>query len=156
MGSSSIFDAVMCISVLHHIPNYLGFLDTAFRRIEPGGAFVSWQDPLWYPRRSRINLAADKTAYFSWRMTQGQLRRGFSTRLRRLRGTLDEHDPADMVEYHVVRDGVDELAILELGKRSFESTELLTYWSTQSAGLHHLGQGLGLKSTFGLSFTQRR
>lgn len=154
--SGSIFDAVMCISVLHHIPNYLGFLDTAFRRIEPGGAFVSWQDPLWYPRRSRMNLAADQGAYYSWRLTQGQLRKGFSTRLRRLRGTFDEHDPADMVEYHVVRDGVDEMAILELGNHFFESTNLLTYWSTQSAALQRLGKKLDLRSTFGLSFTHRR
>lgn len=154
--SGSVFDVVVCVSVLHHIPDYLSFLDSVFRQIEPGGAFISWQDPLWYPRRSRMNLALDKGAYFSWRVTQGQLKKGLSTRLRRLRGSLDEHDPADMVEYHVVRNGVDELAILELGKHLFESTEILNYWSTQSAGLHRLGQGFGLKSTFGLSFTQRR
>lgn len=154
--SGSIFDAVVCISVLHHIPDYLGFLGAAFRQIEPGGAFVSWQDPLYYPRQSRMNLGAERVAYFSWRLAQGQLGRGFSTRLRRLRGHLDEHNPADMVEYHVVRDGVDEMAILSLGKRFFESTEMITYWSTQSAGLHRLGQRLDLKSTFGMAFTQRR
>lgn len=154
--SSSMFDAVVCVSVLHHIPNYLDFLGTAFNHIEPGGAFVSWQDPLYYPRRSHISVAADRGSYFFWRTAQGQLRRGFSTRLRRLRGHLDEHNPADMVEYHVVRDGVDELAILALGKRFFESTDMHTYWSTQSASLHRLGQRTELKSTFGLSFTQRR
>ena len=154
--SDSLFDAVICISVLHHIPDYLGFLDTVFAHIKPGGAFVSWQDPLWYPRRSRGNLAADKGAYFAWRMTQGQLRNGLRTRLRRLRGIYDVTNPADMVEYHVVRAGVDELAICNLGERFFQSTEVVRYWSTQAAVLQRLGHRMRLESTFGLSFTQRR
>lgn len=153
--SGSHFDAIICISVLHHIPDYLGFLDTAFRCIAPGGAFLSWQDPMWYPRRSRQSLTADRSAYFAWRITQGRFRSGLDTRLRRLRGVFDEDNPADMVEYHVVRSGVDEQRICELGKRFFKSTELFAYWSTQSALLQRLGQRLHMESTFGLTFTER-
>jgi 2-polyprenyl-3-methyl-5-hydroxy-6-metoxy-1,4-benzoquinol methylase len=44
------FDAVVCVSVLHHIPQYLAAVRRLADITKPGGAFVSWQDPLWYPR----------------------------------------------------------------------------------------------------------
>ena len=47
-------------------------------------------------------------SYYLWRLTQGHWLHGFADHLRRLRGILDETKIADMVEYHVVRDGVDE------------------------------------------------
>ena len=150
--SEATFDAVVCVAVLHHIPDYLGFLEQAFSRIHSGGAFISWQDPLWYPRRSRLNLAWEKTAYYSWRITQGQWLKGFQTRIRRARGILDESDPSDMVEYHVVRDGVDEQAIVTLGKRYFSSTAMKTYWSTQAPVFQTIGGKIPSHNTFGLHF----
>jgi hypothetical protein len=79
------------------------------QRITVGGAFVSFQDSLWYPRRSPGSLAVERGAYLLWRMGQGQLWRGVASVLRRRRGAYDETDPSDMIEYHVVRKGVDEL-----------------------------------------------
>lgn len=124
------FDLVLCVAVLHHIPDYIAFMRSALDRINKGGMLLSWQDPLYYPRRSRANLTLERSAYFAWRLTQGNLRSGFRTRLRRLRGTYDESNPSDMVEYHVVRDGVDEQLIIAQAADFFEESELTTYFST--------------------------
>ncbi|MDQ1029182.1 SAM-dependent methyltransferase [Streptomyces umbrinus] len=152
-------DAVVCISVLHHIPDYLGTVKQLIERIVPGGAFLSAQDPLWYPRRSRMSLCLDRNAYFLWRLGQGQLRRDLATRLRRLRrlrGVYDDANEADMVEYHVVRDGVDEDALRDLLAPAFARVEVRRYWSTQSGLLQAAGERLFPPTTFGLVAGNRR
>jgi SAM-dependent methyltransferase len=143
-------DAVVCISVLHHIPDYLGTVAQLIDQIVPGGAFLSAQDPLWYPRRSRLSMSLDRNAYFLWRLGQGQLRRGLATRLRRWRGVYDEANEADMVEYHVVRDGVDEEALHDLLDPAFQEVEVKRYWSTQSGLLQAAGERCFPATTFGL------
>ncbi|MER5885724.1 class I SAM-dependent methyltransferase [Streptomyces sp. NPDC001941] len=143
-------DAVVCLSVLHHIPDYLATVDLLTARVAPGGAFLSFQDPLWYPRRSAVSMAADRGAYFLWRLGQGELGRGLATRARRARGVLDETNSADMAEYHVVRQGVDEQALCDRLAGSFGRVELMRYWSTQSGVLQRLGERLAPPSTFGL------
>jgi SAM-dependent methyltransferase len=142
-------DAVVCISVLHHIPDYLGAVERLVRRVEPGGAFFSVQDPLWYPRRSALSMNLDRGAYLLWRLGQGELRRGLATRARRLRGRYDETNEADMSEYHVVRQGVDEDALRKLLAPAFHQVELRRYWSTQSGVLQVLGERLAPATTFG-------
>ena len=38
---------VLCSSVLHHIPDYLGFIEeTVLDHLEPGGTLFAFQDPL--------------------------------------------------------------------------------------------------------------
>jgi hypothetical protein len=59
-----------------------------------------------------------------------------------------------MVEYHVVRDGVDEQAIVDLLAPMFERVELFTYWSTQSRAAQAIGRRLGLVNTFGVAATR--
>ena len=44
-GTSRTFDAVLCLSVLHHIPDYLSAVNRFVEITRPGGAFVSWEDP---------------------------------------------------------------------------------------------------------------
>jgi SAM-dependent methyltransferase len=149
-------DGVVCISVLHHIPDYLHTVDELVHRILSGGAFVSYQDPLWYPRRSKLSMIADRGGYFLWRLSQGDLRRGMATRSRRVRGIYDESNAADMVEYHVVRDGVDELALARLLGESFGTVCIERYWSTQSGLLQAAGEKVGPKTTFGLIARDRR
>lgn len=144
------YDLVLCVSVLHHVPDYLKFVDRLADHVDEGGAFASFQDPLWYPRRSRMNLAADRLAYFAWRVGQGDLKRGLTTRLRRARGVYDEGNPADMVEYHVVRQGVDEQRLLALLGERFNEVEGWTYWSTQMPLMQSLGARTGARTTFGL------
>ncbi len=145
------FDVVLCISVLHHIPDYIGAVGRLIGMTARGGSFASFQDPLWYPRRSRANLLADRASYFAWRLGRGNLIAGAATRLRRLRGSYDESNPADMVEYHVVRQGCDEEALSELLAPHFDDVEMWRYWSTQSAVLQRLGTRFAAPTTFGLS-----
>ncbi|MFC5286580.1 class I SAM-dependent methyltransferase [Actinokineospora guangxiensis] len=148
-------DVVLAISVLHHIPDYLGATRALVERTAPGGAFVSYQDPLWYPRRSAGDRAADRAAYLLWRLGRGDLRRGAATLLRRARGEYDETNPSDMVEYHVVRSGVDEEALRSLLAARFASAHLDRYWSTQSPWLQSAGERLAPPNTFGLIATGR-
>ncbi|MDQ0714216.1 hypothetical protein QFZ55_003668 [Streptomyces luteogriseus] len=123
--------------------------------IVPGGAFLSAQDPLWYPRRSRVSMSLDRNAYFLWHLGQGELRRGLATRLRRVRGVYDDTNEADMVEYHVVRDSVDEDALRDLLAPHFATVEVRRYWSTQSGLLQAVGERLFPPTTFGLVATER-
>lgn len=82
--------------------------------LRPDGVFAAYQDADWYPRRRKLDAAADKISYYSWRLTQGQLRAGAKTRIRRILGSFGESLPADMTEYHVVRHGLDERALATL------------------------------------------
>lgn len=143
------FSLVVCSSVLHHIPDYLGFLRVSMlRHLAPGGTFLSFQDPLWYPTVGTVTRKLDRWAHLLWRVGQGNLRTGFATFVRRQRGIYDEDNPNDMVEYHVVRQGCDQAAIRGLLECHFESVELMTYWSTPSMLLQRVGDRLNHHNTF--------
>ena len=120
-----------------------------------GGSFVCWQDPMLYagvPRRVR---AASTASYFVWRTRRGHVRRGLATRFRRIRGTYDDSNPQDSAEYHVVRDGVDQGALVSLLEHDYGRVDLKTYWSTQARALHRIGGRLGLANTFAIEATGR-
>ena len=153
--SDAHYDLVLCVSVLHHIPDYARFVRRAVEVVEPGGAFASFQDPLWYPRRSTLDVKFDRALYFAWRLRQGEIRRGLSTRIRRARGVYDETNPADMVEYHVVREGVDEEVLMRLLRPHFSDVALWRYFSTQGRWLQWIGERVGAPTTFGLIATSR-
>lgn len=155
-SETSTVDLVLCVSVLHHIPDYLGFVDRICDLLENGGAFASFQDPIWYPRRSRLNRGADRWAYYAWRLGQRDLVRGAATRVRRARGVLDEANPSDMSEYHVVRQGVDDEALAELLRGKFADLDEWRYWSTQLPALQTVGSRTGALTTFGLVSRGRR
>jgi SAM-dependent methyltransferase len=144
------FSLVLCVSVLHHIPDYLQFLDDATKRLRPGGTLLTLQDPLWFSRTRPAVRVFDRAAFYGWRLGQGDLRRGMKTVIRRLRGIYDEDNPSDMVEYHVIRQGVDEQAIMTLLEGRFRSVDLLPYWSNQSGLGQRSGDLLGIKNTFGV------
>lgn len=149
------FDVIICTSVLHHIPDYLEFVKRLTTLLTAGGALATYQDPDWYPRRTRTVHTVAQGSYFAWRITQGDLLAGAQTRLRRLRGSYDESLAADMTEYHVVRQGVDELALDAQLRAAFGELELFYYWSTQAAPLQRLGEKLRLRNTFGIEATDR-
>jgi hypothetical protein len=97
-------------------------------------------------------MLLDRGAYLVWRLGQGEVRRGLATRWRRIRGVYDETEASDMVEYHVVRKGVDEKALEALLRRNFDRVTLWTYWSTQSPRLQRFGYNRkGWDSDFGLT-----
>jgi SAM-dependent methyltransferase len=142
------FDVVLCVSVLHHIPDYLEFLLRVTERIQGGGALLTYQDPLFYPRQGRLSRRVDRAAFIAWRVWQGEIRRGVATQIRRWRGRFDESLPGDMVEYHVVRQGLDEEAVVDLLSRRFQDVSLSSYWSTPSRVLQAIGSRTGVVNSF--------
>jgi protein-L-isoaspartate O-methyltransferase len=153
LSSDRQWDLAVITSVLHHIPDYLAFLDRLCSLLAAGGGVFTVQDPLYYPRMSKMAHRADRAAYLTWRLFQGSYGRGIRTRLRRTRRLYDDREPSDLVEYHVVREGVDEEAIGNLLAPRFGSFELFCYWSSQAPLWQRLGQRLGLETTFGVEAT---
>ena len=143
------YTLLMCISVLHHIPDYMAFLENATKRLRPGGALLTLQDPTWYPRHP-VAYRAARATYLVWRLGQGNMVNGMRTRLRRMRGIFDETNPSDMVEYHLVRKGVDEKAVLSFLRERFAEVTLVPYWSSHLRMAHGVGERLGLHSSFGV------
>lgn len=150
------FDLLVCIAVLHHIPDYIAFLETAFGKLSEGGSFVSWQDPLWYPRQPKVTRSLDWATYLPWRLTRGGVFAGAKARLRRSRGIYDPNSQRDMNEYHVVRKGVDDQAILQLAQKEFESAEILRYWSAQIHLFHRMGARSSMSNLFGCTARNRK
>lgn len=142
------YSLISFCSVLHHIPDYMGVMRLAFSgHLEKGGSLVSLEDPLWYSRMGRSSYLLNRSAYFAWRIGRGQLRTGFHSVYRRLTKQYDLSLPNDMVEYHVVRNGVDEEAIADALRPLFEEVRIIKYWSTQSAALQTAGERLGAPSS---------
>lgn len=146
------YAAILCISVLHHIPDYLSFIrEATSKHLLKGGTFFTLQDPLWYPSLDVLTRRISRFAFLSWRITKGNYVRGFQTLLRRIRGVYDDDKAGDAVEYHVVRQGLNESVILDLLSPLFETVEVVPYWSTQAVVWQHLGEILGLKNTFAVN-----
>jgi SAM-dependent methyltransferase len=143
------YSLLMVVSALHHIPDYISFLREASQRLAPGGALLTLQDPTWYPRH-RTSHYVEQMTYFAWRLAQGKPLRGLQTRLRRIRGVFDETNPSDMVEYHIVRNGVDEEMVRSFAREEFSEVELIPYWSSHLGVAQHLGDRLGMHSSFGI------
>lgn len=143
------FAIVLYASVLHHIPDYLSAIaEVCDRHLLPGGTLVTLQDPLWYPSLPRGVRGASEAMYLSWRVTRGDFLRGLVSRARRMRDGLRSDEPGDMVEYHVVRDGVDQDTIERLLQPRFESVTVTSYWSTHATIWQSLGDRLALRNTF--------
>lgn len=65
-------------------------------------------------------------------------------------GIIDEKNPSDMVEYHVIRNGVDEEAVLSFARKAFAEVTLIPYWSSQIGMAQYLGERFGLRNSFGV------
>jgi hypothetical protein len=61
-----------------------------------------------------------------------------------------------MVEYHVVRNGVDQDALVALLEPLFTDVRLRTYWSTQSKLLQRVGERTRWRSDFSIVATGRK
>lgn len=145
------FSIVLYASVLHHIPDYIGALENSLGHLSPGGALLTFQDPLWYPSMQKGVHRLQVAAYLAWRVTQRRnYIAGIRFRLRHLSGRLDPSNPSDMVEYHVVRNGVNQRLIAETLAPRFEHFTVVPYWSTMSRPAQALGERLGLESDFAI------
>lgn len=156
LAEAAQWDMAVMTSVVHHIPDYLSFLERLAGLVVEGGTIFTVQDPLYYPRMSKLAHRADRVAYLAWRVFQGNYGRGLATRMRRVRGVYADTEPSDLVEYHVVRDGVDEEAIKALLDTLFADVEIFRYWSSQGPLFQRLGDRASLETTFGIEATGRR
>jgi SAM-dependent methyltransferase len=151
LRDGSKYDVILLLSVIHHIPDYVGAITTLCDEVlNTSGVVVTFQDPLWYPRQSRTARWANWGSYFAWRITQGELRRGVKTRIRRARGKFDDTEPSDLVEYHVVRNGVDDVALVELLQSRFREVDVDRYFSTQLPVLQRIGTKIFPVNNFGI------
>lgn len=145
------FSIVLYASVLHHIPDYTAALENALEHLVPGGALLTFQDPLWYPTMRRSVRLLHTSAYLGWRVTQRRnYVSGVRARLRRATGHLDPNSPSDMVEYHVVRSGVNHHELARVLAPRFETFTVIPYWSTLSRSAQRIGELLGLTSDFAI------
>jgi SAM-dependent methyltransferase len=144
------FDIVTHVSMLHHVPDYLGLLSRSAARVRTGGCVITFQDPLRYDRMPIGHRVIDSASYFIWRAGQGNVKRGLRTRWRRLRGVYSPAEVVDFDEYHVVRNGVDSAQIISLLEERFAEVAATSYWSTYSRPLQRLGERLRLVSSFGI------
>lgn len=147
-NASGTHDIVVANSFLHHIPDYIALIKDATALLTPNGQFFSFQDPLRYDSVGRSTRIFGDVAYLSWRVFKGDVIGGIGRRLRRRRGVYLEDSAADHAEYHVVRGGVDQLAIKTLLEDQGFECEIITYFSTQSRLFQLLGRRLGIKNTF--------
>jgi SAM-dependent methyltransferase len=147
------FALAVCVSVLHHIPDYLDLLQRITARLLPGGALLTLQDPLWYPRVGRVTRAVDRTAYLTWRIGQGNVGPGLAAMRRRLRGAYPEAKDGEIVYHHVVRQGVDERAVAASLAGRFSDVEVFPYWSNHLGAVHRVAEAAGLANTFGVRAT---
>ena len=149
------FDVVGASAFLHHIPDYLKLCRCAAGLLRKNAVFLTFQDPLRYDTLTRFTHFFDRISYFGWRLFQGRLLQGLKTRLRRMRGSYRDDLPEDMTEYHVVRNGVDQFALVAcLESLGFEC-RVRSHWSTQSGFFQWAGEALHLANTFGIFATRK-
>jgi SAM-dependent methyltransferase len=149
------FDVVCASSFLHHIPDCAALCQSAAALLRPGGVLFTFQDPLRYDTLSGLTYFMDRASYFWWRLFQGNYLRGLKTRLRRLTGSYRDDLAEDTAEYHVVRNGVDQVALKQLLETAGFACSIRPYWSTQSALFQRLGERLGLANTFAIVAQKR-
>src|SRR5262249_16266862 len=106
-----------------------------------------FQDPLRYDTLSYTTRAFSFMAFYFWRIFKGDLVGGMKRFIRRQRGIYDD-SIYDNAEYHVVRNGVDQNAIVALVKGKGLECELVRYFSTQNSFFQVVGSALGMKNTF--------
>jgi SAM-dependent methyltransferase len=137
-------------SFLHHVPDYLDLVRRVTGVLRPGGVFLSFQDPLRYATLPAGTRAFAGAGYLAWRLGRGDLLGGAARRLRRTVGVYRDDGPEDRAEYHVIRGGVDQDALVDLlGSAGYE-VEVVRYFSSQGAAWQRLGERLRLENTFAL------
>src|SRR5260370_4480023 len=95
-----------------------------------------------------LTLWFGKFGYFFWRSFRGDLLGGVSRRLRRARGIYLADCPQDNAEYHVTRNGVDQIAIKDFLTSSGFTCRIVPYFSTHSGLFQRMGSALGIENTF--------
>ena len=144
------FDIIVANSFLHHLPDYIEILKKVSEKLNNGGQFFCFQDPLLYRSMSHVNLIFSNISYYSWRLMKGDLYDGLSRYIRRKRGVFKEDSYHDNAEYHVVRDGVDQDCIKKFFEDNGFRVKIIKYFSTQNTFFQRLGTLLKMENTFSI------
>jgi SAM-dependent methyltransferase len=150
------YDIVVSNSFLHHIPDYISMVRESAKILKDYGQFFSFQDPLRYDTLTLFSRIFSSFAYISWRIFRGDLVGGLRRRIRRYRGIYIKDCTEDNVEYHVVRNGVDQDAICYLLKDLGFECKLVCYFSTQSTVWQKVGEMLNLVNSFAILANRER
>lgn len=141
-------DMIMAVSFLHHIPDCLGLVERATRLLRPGGVLFTFQDPMAYDSVRRFDRLFSVISYGFWRIFRGDLVGGVGRYIRRRRGIYLDACEADNVEYHVVRNGIDQRRIRQILENTGFRTKIIEYHSTQSPFWQRIGDRLSIKNHF--------
>jgi ubiquinone/menaquinone biosynthesis C-methylase UbiE len=147
-SSGKRFDIVVAHSFLHHIPDYLDLISQATKVLGPSGQFLSLADPLRFDSLGKFTRFYDKFAYLTWRVSKGDLFNGLRRHFRRRSGIFLNDCIEDNVEYHCVRNGVDQDAIQALFRSMGFECNIIRYYATQRNIWQQLGIRMGIKNLF--------
>jgi len=144
------FDIIVANSFLHHLPDYIDTLSKVASKLNSGGQFFCFQDPLLYKSMSKINLIYSNISYYSWRIFKGDIFDGYKRFLRRKRGIFIDDSVHDNAEFHVVRYGVDQESIISFLKEHGFDCKMTQYFSTQNSLFQYFGTKCRMKNTFSI------
>jgi SAM-dependent methyltransferase len=152
------FDIIAVNSFLHHIPDYLSLIRKATSLLSNRGLFFSFQDPLRYATVGLSTRLFTDVGYSIWRLKRGPISDvigGFSRRLRLSRGIYRDNCRQDNAEYHVVRQGVDQDAIVSLFESLDFDCRMTLYYSSHHNLFQKIGKSVGIVNHFSM-IAQRR
>lgn len=149
------YDIIVANSLLHHIPNYMEIIERMIKKLNPYGQLFFFQDPLRYDTVNKFTNLFTNFAYLSWRIFQDDVVGGLKRRWRRGRGIYFDDSVYDNAEYHVIRNGVDQNAILRFLEKEDMDFRIISYFSTQSSFFQIVGSRLNMKNTFAIIAQKR-
>lgn len=143
------YDIIIFSAFLHHVPDYLGMISNATKFLHENGQICVFQEPLRFDSLSKPVKWFNNIAYLCWRMFKGDVFGGLKRRYLRCKGQYKEI-VADQADYHCIRNGMDQTAMLELFRGLGMTCEVKTYFSTQSRLFQKLGEIMRVKNTFSI------
>jgi SAM-dependent methyltransferase len=155
--STDTFDIITLNSFLHHVPDYLSLIDKCLSKLEPNGFLFTFQDPLRYDTVNFATRFFTDVGYFFWRLSggaEGDVIGGIGRRLRRRRGVYHDDCRHDNTEYHIVRNGVDQIAIENLLKDRGFNFKFVPYYSSHNTLFQPVGTAIGFKNLFSVIATR--
>jgi SAM-dependent methyltransferase len=144
------WDIIIANSFLHHVPDYAALMVAAARKLAAGGLIITFQDPLRYDALTWSSRLFSAGSYFCWRVVQRDVLAGMARRIRRSFGRYDPASMHDNAEYHVVRNGVDHLALEKELRAIGMLVQATCYFSAHAVWCQWLGERLGMVNHFAL------